>query len=1117
MNGPIQRTTPRSRFASSILAIAAAALWLSGVTPAQTQSPGAAKADAAKQGAAARPAAAKPAAETGARPLKILFLGHDRAHHPSGTLLPNLAAPLARRGIQITHVYTPEEALDPAILKHYDALMIYANHKTITPAQEQALVDFVEGGKGLVAIHCASAMFTEAPRYIPMVGGEFDRHGMGEFTAEIVAAQADHPVMKGIKPFTTTDETYVHKRHNTVDRIVLMERVDKEGREPYTWVRTQGKGRVFYTAYGHDERTWRQPGFQQLIQQGTVWAVDESARKAWTALKMPEVQYVDGFGVPNYENRDPAPKYQTPFSPEDALKFVQTPAEFKLELFANEPQIIKPIHFTFDERGRLWVIEAIDYPNRVLRGGSGEDRIKILEDTNGDGRADKSTIFADRLNLPTSLVFANGGVIVSGAPNFLFLRDTNGDDKADEKKILSTGWGMRDTHAGASNLMYGPDNYIWGTVGYSGYDGEMNGKKMTFGQGVYRFKPDGSDFEYVTGSTNNTWGLGFSETFDVFGSTANNDPSFYVAIANRYFEGVDGLTSTAGPGARPTSGPGYQSLAQFYNAHYVTPYIRQVDVHGGYTAAAGHQLYTARQFPKRYWNRIAFITEPTAHLVGQGILEKNGASFVTRDGWNLMAAAEEWVAPVHAQVGPDGAVWVADWYNFIQQHNPTPVGFSNGPGNAYETSMRDRHRGRIYRIVYRDAASLPSSSSTKNRSLSKSDTSGLLAALASDNMMWRLHGQRLLIERGQLDVVPKLIELVKNPAVDEIGTNGGALHALWTLHGLGALNDGPARAAATEALKHKAAGVRKAAAMVLTQGASAGSPARGQSASSAGAQAAPQGASGAAILQAGLLRDPDLHTRLAAILSLAEQPASPEIGRALYAAGQDASNTGDRWLSRALYIAASRHKDTFLTEYRNDPKATPLTALPLALRLGNSKPDWREPDAAALASDWKEMEQPGAWETKGLANFDGVIWFTRTFEMPEATQGASLTFGEIRQIVEVWVNGQAIAAPTGAPPTRGGPPARFEVPVAALKSGTNRISVRINNVRGDGGFVGKPELMAIEAKAEKVPLAGKWQYRVERQTNAPTLYGQPGRSGGAPGAVDAHGGGDRGGRRWTAA
>ena len=107
----------------------------------------------------------------------------------------------------------------------------------------------------------------------------------------------------------------------------------------------------------------------------------------------------------------------------------------------------------------------------------------------------------------------------------LFLQDTNGDDKADVKKVLSTGWGIaRHATPGPSNLLYGPDNYIWGVVGYSGFDGEMNGKPMKFLQGVYRFKPDGSDFEFVTGSTNNTWGLGFSETFDVFGSTANNDP-----------------------------------------------------------------------------------------------------------------------------------------------------------------------------------------------------------------------------------------------------------------------------------------------------------------------------------------------------------------------------------------------------------------------------------------------------------------------------------------------------------------------------------------------------------------------------------------------------------------
>ena len=848
--------------------------------------------------------------ETGARPLRVLFLGHDQErHHPSATLLPLLAAPLARRGIQLTHVMTPEEALTPAKLAHYDALMIYANHKTITPEQEKALLDFVEGGKGLVAIHCASFMFTESERYIPLIGGQFLRHGTGEFTAEIV--NPDHPAITGVKPFKTWDETYVHTRHNPVNRTVLMERVDEEGREPYTWVRTQGKGRVFYTAYGHDERTWTQPGFHRLIEKGLVWTVDEAARKSWQQLDMPQVTYIDGFNVPNYENRNPAPQYQMPFSAKDSMTFIQHPAEFRLELFASEPDIVKPITFSFDERGRLWVIEARDYPNLVLQGAPGHDRIKILEDTDGDGRADKVTVFAERLNLPSSLVFANGGVIVAAAPHMLFLKDTNGDDKADVREILSTGWGTRDSHAGPSNLQYAPDNHIWGVVGYSGYEGAMNGRQLQFLQGVYRFKPDGSGFEFLTGSTNNTWGLGFSETFDVFGSTANNEPSFYLAIPNRYFEDVPGL----GKGMRGSGGPGYQGVAQFYAAHYVTPYIRQVDVHGGYTSAAGHHLYTARSFPQAYWNRIAFITEPTVHIVGQGIVEKQGAGFVTRDGWNLLAGAEEWVAPVHAQVGPDGAVWVADWYNFISQHNPTPPGFSNGPGNAYETSMRDRQRGRIYRVVYRDAA--PSAA----RPLSKNDPAGLLRALASDNMLWRLHAQRLLVERGEKDVVPELIALARNTSVDAIGTNGAALHALWTLHGLGQTANATSEAGRTAiaALRHPAAGVRKAAAMVLPR--------------------SPESA--AAILDGGLLQDPDLHTRLAVILTLAEMPASPAIGKALYAASLDAVNYGDRWLGRALHIAAHRHRDVFLTEYRADPRALPPSELPVALRIGENVPDWR--------------------------------------------------------------------------------------------------------------------------------------------------------------------------------
>ena len=127
-----------------------------------------------------------------------------------------------------------------------------------------------------------------------------------------------------------------------------------------------------------------------------------------------------------------------------------------------------------------------------------------------------------------------------------------------------------------------------------------------------------------------------------------------------------------------------------------TQKVRQVDVQGGFTAAAGHNFYTARAFPEEYWNRIAFVNEPTGHVVHRAIVERQGSGFAEKDGWNLAASDDEWFAPVHAEVGPDGALWLLDFYDFIIQHNPTPIGpiaqehpFQNGVGNAYDTPLRE--------------------------------------------------------------------------------------------------------------------------------------------------------------------------------------------------------------------------------------------------------------------------------------------------------------------------------------------------------------------------------------------------------------------------------------------
>ncbi|MGI9175506.1 MAG: PVC-type heme-binding CxxCH protein, partial [Rhodothermales bacterium] len=774
----------------------------------------------------------------------------------------------------------------------------------------------------------------------------------------------------------------------------------------------------------------------------------DSVRAEWEGLEVPQLSYHEA-KLPNYEQRDPPPKMQEPLSPEESQKLIQVPPEFDLELFASEPDIINPVTMSFDERGRLWVVETVDYPNQVRGSETGDDRIKILEDTDGDGKADKFTVFADSLNIPTSLVFANDGVIVAQAPHFLFLKDTDGDDRADVQEVLMAGWGKQDTHAGPSNLQYGPDNRIWGTVGYSGFEGAVDGEPFDFNQVAFRFKPDGTDMEVMTNTTNNTWGLGFTETFDISGSTANNDPSWYMAIPNRYFEDVEGLPAKSG----------YQSLASFYYMHPLTPNIRQVDVFGGYTAAAGHYLYTARAFPKEYWNRIAFINEPTGHLIGRGIMEKDGAGFVTKDGWSLLASADEWVSPVHAQVGPDGALWVADWYNFIVQHNPTPEGFGTGEGNAYETDLRDRSHGRIYRIVYKEAPEYTP------RSLSKDDPEGLLDALASDNQFWRLTAQRLLVERGERDVVPQLLALVRDTSVDEVGLNGGALHALWTLHGLGAFNDPQSEAyqAALQALEHPAAGVRKAALQVLPRTAGTGE----------------------ALLEAGLLADPDLHTRLSSLLALADVPASEAVGEALYAESLKPENYSDTWLSRALYIAASRHPEGFLAAYNADPNALSSDALPIWLRLGDKEPDWSQPGTEELVQ-WQDMEVPGNWEQQGLPDLDGIVWFTRTFEWEGGTAD-SLHLGQIAHRDEVWLNGTSLE--------REGPrwgPRTYPVPEGVLQNGENTITVRIENFRGEGGFVGEPEDIHLASGAQRTPLSGTWKYRIERQTNATALYQKAG-------------------------
>ena len=864
----------------------------------------------------------------GDAPLRLLFLG-DNNHHRPADRFAQLAPVMAERGIELK--YTDElNSLNAATLSRFDGLIVYANHPAISPEQESALLRYVASGKGFVPLHCASYCFLNSPKYIELVGGQFQKHGTGTVSTRIVDRR--HALMQGFGGFESWDETYVHHR-TTNDRTILEVRMggmQAEGNdvEPWTWVRQHGDGRVFYTAWGHDARTWSHPGFQNLIERGIRWAcrrdlsevADYHERDRFETPKMtrissdrPLFEYLDvGPKIPNYTDSgkwgtqgEAQSLMQKPLSPEESLQHYVTPVGMELKLHAAEPQFGgKPIAMNWDHRGRLWVCETVDYPNELQPGNKGRDRIRICEDTDRDGKADKFTVFAENLSIPTSIAFARGGVIVQNGTQTLFLKDTNGDDKADVKTVLIDNWTLGDTHGGVSNLRYGLDGWFWGMQGYNDSKPVINGQQQPgFRMGFFRFRLDDSDppkvaeLEFVRSTSNNTWGLGISEEGLIFGSTANHHPSYFMPIPNRYYERVRGWTPDLMA----------DDIADTHLFDPITEKVRQVDHHGGYTAAAGHALYTARSYPKQWWNRTAFVCGPTGHLVGTFVLKPDGASFQSNSPCNLVASDDEWSAPIMAEVGPDGCVWVLDWYNYIVQHNPTPRGFKTGKGNAYETDLRDKRHGRVYRVVPTE----PTVGSMEWMPLDPNNAKQLVQALTHPTMLWRLHAQQLLIERGQTDVVPKLVELVEDSSVDEIGLNVGAIHALQTLNGLGVISTkDSARAAVISALKHPSAGVRRNAIQVL--------PADNQSISP--------------LVDSGVLTDSDAQVRLAAYLKFADLPANSVAATATISSANDPANhvsreqRNHRWLIDALTSAAATQGIDFFRqlskqEFADEPQS----------------------------------------------------------------------------------------------------------------------------------------------------------------------------------------------------
>src|SRR5437867_4516847 len=347
------------------------------------------------------------------------------------------------------------------------------------------------------------------------------------------------------------------------------------------------------------------------------------------------------------------------YSPDEAVRRMTVAAGLEAQLVAAEPMIAQPVAIEFDDRGRLWVIQYLQYPNpagleRVKvdrysrtvydkipepppRGPKGADRITILEDTDGDGHADKANDFVGGLNLASGLAFGHGGVFVLNVPYLLFYPDRNRDDIPDgDPEVLLTGFGMEDAHSVANSLTWGPDGWLYGCQG-STVTAKIRGIESQ--QGVWRYHPRTRKFELFCEGGGNSWGLDFDRYGNLLYSTNYGGFILLHGVQGGYYWKLFGK-----------HGALHNPHAYGYFDH--APYR---GFQGGHVTCGG-VLYRGGAFPESF-NDVYIAGNLLSNVVNWHIMERKGSSFAARHGGTLLTANDSWFRPIDCVVGPDGALY----------------------------------------------------------------------------------------------------------------------------------------------------------------------------------------------------------------------------------------------------------------------------------------------------------------------------------------------------------------------------------------------------------------------------------------------------------------------------
>jgi putative heme-binding domain-containing protein len=440
-----------------------------------------------------------------------------------------------------------------------------------------------------------------------------------------------------------------------------------------------------------------------------------------------------------------------PRTPDEERKGFHLPAGFEIELVACEPEIHKPLNLNFDDRGRLWVTSTVEYPFPVKEGETPRDAVKVLDKFQPNGRAARITTFADRLNIPIGVLPYGGGgeALVHSIPNVYHLVDTDGDGRADRREIFFSKYGFNDTHGLTSAFTWGFDGWIYACHGYANTSNVKgsDGEEITMQSGnTYRMKPDGSHLEYYTHGQVNPFGMSLDPWGNLYTADCHSRP-VYQLIREGFYPSF----------GKPDDGLGFAP--------------EMVSHDHGSTAISGVVSYAADQFPEE-WRGTVFIGNVVTARVNHDKVEWHGSSPKGLLQPDFITSDDPWFRPVDLKLGPDGALYIADFYNRIIGHYEVPL---THPG-------RDRERGRIWRVVYR--GDKPHRDAVAPRTdWTTAGVGDLLNDLDHPNLTVRMKATNQLVARRG-DAVTQAVRKVAGEGQSAFAR----AHALWVLQRRGALD-----------------------------------------------------------------------------------------------------------------------------------------------------------------------------------------------------------------------------------------------------------------------------------------------------------------------------------------